>query len=560
MTHSGVRGEGARPDAVRSAGDGTSEGNGPGADRTNGAGGGRRGHGRRPGRRHRVLRWSAMTLSVLILGTAGAGYLYYRHLNGNIEKGERSSGDSKARRTEPNAAGQTPLNILLIGSDSRASDANVALGGGKDHRDSVPLGDVQMLIHLAADRESAAVVSIPRDTRVDIPECTDPRTGRTYPAADTIINESLGRGGAGCTLATWENLTGVYIDHWMTIDFAGVVRMADAIGGVEVCVNQNVWDRPLPGMPGGSGLKMRAGSEKVKGEQALQWLRTRHAWGSDVLRTRAQRMYMNSAMRTLRGQNVFTDTGRLMDLAEAATKSLTVSEEIGTVKKLFDLGMQLKTVPSNRITMTTMPTVADPENANHLLPAGDDAEQMWAMLRDDVPFDDNGDDSGGKDDGGGARASAKPSAEPSTNSSDDSPPDAAGIDVLVRNATRSSTLGPVDGRAHAVARTLVEQGFDRATADTSAALSGQRTVVRYPGDESAEDARRVAEALGIPASATRESTDVSGVTVDVGADWRTGTSYPRREKPEAGDLPDSTDALNGSDTGTCMDVYKPYRW
>ncbi|MFD7704633.1 LCP family protein [Streptomyces caelestis] len=496
-----------------------------------------------------------MTLSVLILGTAGAGYLYYRHLNGNIEKGERSSGDSKARRTGPNAAGQTPLNILLIGSDSRASDANVALGGGRNHRDSVPLGDVQMLIHLAADRRSAAVVSIPRDTRVDIPECTDPETGETYPATNTIINESLGRGGAGCTLATWENLTGVYIDHWMTIDFAGVVRMADAIGGVEVCVNQNVWDRPLPGVPGGSGLKMRAGSEKVEGEQALQWLRTRHAWGSDVLRTRAQRMYMNSAMRTLRGQNVFTDTGRLMDLAEAATKSLVVSEEIGTVKKLFDLGTQLRTVPSNRITMTTMPTVADPENANHLLPDGDDAEQMWAMLRDDVSFDDNGggNGGGGGDEGdGGAKASAKPSG--------DSASGAAGIGVLVRNATRSSALGPVDGRAHAVARALVERGFDRATADTSTALSEQRTVVRYPSDESAGDARRVAEALGVPASATRKSTDVSGITVDVGADWRSGASYPRQKKPEAGDLPDSSDALNGSEAGACMDVYKPYRW
>ncbi|MFF5160646.1 LCP family protein [Streptomyces sp. NPDC000348] len=560
MTHSGVRGEGARADAVRPDGDGAFDGDG-GASGSGGAGTGR-GHGRRPRRRHRVLRWSAVTLSVLILGTAGAGYLYYRHLNGNIEKGERSSGDSKARRTGPNAAGQTPLNILLIGSDSRASDANVALGGGKDHRDSVPLGDVQMLIHLAADRRSAAVVSIPRDTRVDIPECTDPKTGTAYPATETIINESLGRGGAGCTLATWENLTGVYIDHWMTIDFAGVVRMADAIGGVEVCVNQNVWDRPLPGVPGGSGLKMRAGSKKVEGEQALQWLRTRHAWGSDVLRTRAQRMYMNSAMRTLRDQNVFTDTGRLMDLAEAATKSLVVSEEIGTVKKLFDLGTQLKTVPSNRITMTTMPTVADPENANHLLPAGDDAERMWAMLRDDVPFDDNGGkDGGGSTAGGSAKASAEPPGDSASEAAETSEAaEAAGIDVLVRNATRSTTLGPVDGRARAVARTLAEQGFGRARADTSAALSGQRTVVRYPGDESAEDARRVAEALGIPASATRKSTDVTGVTVDVGADWRSGALYPRQRKPEAGDLPDSSDALNGSETGACMDVYKPYRW
>jgi hypothetical protein len=244
-----------------------------------------------------------------------------------------------------------------------------------------------------------------------------------------------------------------------------------------------------------------------------------------------------------------------MGLAEAATESLVVSEEIGTVKKLFDLGMQLKTVPSNRITMTTMPTVADPENANHLLPAGDDAERMWAMLRDDVPFDDNGGKDGGNGGntaGGNAKASAKPSGASAS--------DAADIDVLVRNATRSTALGPVDGRARAVARTLVEQGFDRATADTSAALSGQRPVVRHPDDESAEDARRVAEALGIPASATRKSTDVSGVTVDIGADWRSGTLYPQRKKSAAGDLPAGSDALNGSETGTCMDVYKPYRW
>ncbi|WP_217254117.1 LCP family protein [Streptomyces sp. AC602_WCS936] len=540
MTQSSVHGDRTRPGAARGGGDSGDGGPGPG----------RRAGRRRTGRRHRALRWSATVLSVLILGTAGAGYLYYEHLNGNIQKGERSSGDSKADKPEPNAAGQTPLNILLIGSDSRASDANVALGGGRNHRDNPPLGDVQMLIHLSADRKSAAVVSIPRDTRVDIPACTDPKTGEKYPATNAIINESLGRGGAGCTLATWENLTGVYIDHWMTIDFAGVVAMADAVGGVEVCVNQNVWDRPLPAVPGGSGLKMTKGSHKVKGEEALQWLRTRHAWGSDLLRARAQHMYMNSMIRTLKDQNIFTDTGRLMDLAEAATKSLTVSQEIGTVKELYDLGMQLKTVPTDRITMTTMPTVADPQDKNHLLPAAD-AEKMWTMLREDVSFDDKGGEGG---EGGNTGAGEDSAAE-----KDPAAPDAE-IGVLVQNATRSATLGPVGGRASAVAEVLARKGFGKAATDTSAALAEEKTVVRHPGPETAGDARRVAEALGIPASSVRQSADVSGITLVVGADWRSGTSYPRQEKPEAGDLPDNSDALNGSDTGKCMDVYAPYRW
>ncbi|MCD7441702.1 LCP family protein [Streptomyces lincolnensis] len=560
MTHSSVHGEGTRPDVreSRRGGDGPGrdedggrpEGSGSdGAKSTGGGHGGRRGRPK-AGRKHRVLRWSATTLAVLILGTAGAGYLYYQHLNGNIEKGERSSGDSKAHKAEPNAAGQTPVNILLLGSDSRNSDENVALGGSRDNRGNPPLADVQMLIHLSADRKSAAVVSIPRDTRVDIPACEDPETGEKFRATNRIINESLARGGAGCTLATWENLTGIYIDHWMTIDFAGVVSMADAIGGVEVCVNQNVWDRPLPGSSGGSGLKMKAGTRKVEGKQALQWLRTRHAWGSDPLRARAQHMYMNSMIRTLKDQNVFTDGGRLMDLAEAATDSLKVSEELGSVKELYDLAMQLKTVPTDRITMTTMPTVQDPQDINHLLPATDDAEKMWAMLRDDVPFDDRGT----------GDAKAKPQTQ--TQRTESADPSAAKdeIGVLVQNATRTSTLGPVSGRASEIAGELVDKGYAQAARDTGSAASEAKTVVRYPSAELEGDAQEVATSLGIPTSSVKRSTDVSGVTVVVGADWRTGTSYPKQAPPKAGDLPSTSDAINGSDTKQCMDVYPPYRW
>ncbi|QDI70737.1 transcriptional regulator [Streptomyces calvus] len=524
MTRSGARGQGTPPTAV-------------------------------PRRVRRALRRSATVLASLILTVSGAGYLYTEHLNGNIEKGERSSGDSKARRSGANAAGQRPLNILLIGSDSRASAANAELGGGRDTRGNPPLGDVQMLIHVAADRRSAAVVSVPRDTRVDIPRCTDPATGETHPATNGIINTSLARGGAGCTLATWEKLTGVYIDHWMTIDFAGVVTMADAVGGVEVCVNQNVWDRPLPGVPGGSGLKMTAGTHGVEGEQALQWLRTRHAWGSDVLRTRAQRMYMNSMIRTLRDQNVFTDTGRLTDLAEAATKSLTVSEEIGSVRKLYDLAMQLRTVPPERITMTTLPTTADPQDRNHLVATGAEAERMWTMLRDDVPFDGAGATTAPREAADGDEEDRGDGAEPAGPAAPD-----AEIDVRVRNATGSATLGPVNGRAGDIARSLRAKGFARAAADTSGAPAAERTVVRYADAGSEGDALRVAKSLGVPASSVERSAGVTGVTVVVGADWREGTAYPQRPASGAGDLPRDADALNGSETAACMDVYGPYRW
>ncbi|MFI7142321.1 LCP family protein [Streptomyces massasporeus] len=548
MAQSDVRGVSTRRDSGGLAQD---ERPGTAAPAGGGDEGGGGGHGGRRGGGRRMLRWSAIVLSVLILGTAGAGYLYYRHLNGNIDKGKRNAGESDVKKTGPNADGQTPLNILLIGSDSRNSAENVKLGGGRDIVGSKPLADVQMLLHVSADRASASVVSIPRDTRVDIPKCIDPDTGETYPAKNTIINETLQRGGPGCTLATWQNLTGVYIDHWVMVDFAGVVDMADAIGGVPVCVNQNVWDRPLPGQRGGSGLKMKAGTHKVQGKQALQWLRTRHAWGSDPLRAKAQHMYMNAMIRTLKEQNVFTDTGRLMGLAESGTKALKVSEEIGTVKELYDVAMQLKSVPTNRITMTTMPWIEDPLDRNHLVPKPEDADKMWAMLRDDVSFDK----------AGKARAVAAAGPSPaSVKATGPAAAPAAGLSVSVVNGTASDEQAAVPQRAAAIVAALQQEGFTRAVA------SGQqdphaRTQVTYPkstGEQGRANALSVAEALGIPSGQVRATDDVT-TTLTIGSDWREGTTYPKQKAPEAGDLPDSADALS-ADKKECMDVYRPYRW
>ncbi|RDG39556.1 LCP family protein [Streptomyces corynorhini] len=506
----------------------------------------------RPRRRlWRVLRWSAASLSLLILVTAGAGYWYYEHLNGNIRSGERSGAGDDPAKARANAAGQTPLNILLLGSDSRSDPENVKLGGGKNLTKDPPLADVQMLVHISADRKNASVVSIPRDTRVSIPKCEDAGTGTTYPQVNTIINESLGRGGAGCTLATWQKLTGLYIDHWMTIDFAGVVKMADAIGGVDVCVKDNVWDRPRPGVPGGSGLKLTKGTHQVKGEQALQWLRTRHAFASDLGRAQAQHMYMNSMIRHLTSQNVFTDTPRLTGLAEAATKSLEVSKEIGTVKKLFDLAMQLKSVPTDRITMTTMPTETDPRDPNHLVARQADADTMWSMLREDVPFDSNGDKADAK---AGADARKK-AADQAAKTPSSAPADTG---VTVRNGTGGAQT-PVRGRAAEVTGVLSGKGYTLASAATELTPQ-EKTTVGYPSAELEGDAQAVAKALGIPLTSVKRSTDVSGVTVTVGADWRTGSAFPKSAEPEAGSVPDTADALNGSEKDACMDVYKPYRF
>ncbi|MEU0033913.1 LCP family protein [Streptomyces sp. NPDC006333] len=555
MAQSGVRGEGTRPRDQQAGQLGWDEslydgngkppgkgGDGPSAKaRERSPRGGDSKGGGRPRRRRRILRWSASVLAVLILGTAGAGYLYYQHLNSNIKKDALNLGDEKDRaaKSRANSAGQTPLNILLIGSDARDTKENQQLGGARDTFGGVPLADVQMLLHVSADRTNMSVVSMPRDTLLQIPKCTDPTNGKVYQATigRMMTNESLGRGGPGCTVATWEKLTDIHIDHFMKIDFSGVVSMADAIGGVPVCVDANIYSKDSAGH--GSGLKLEKGTHPVKGKQALAWLRTRYGFedGSDIARAKAQHMYMNSMVRQLRENATLSNPNKLRMLAETATDALTVDDGLGTVKKLFDLGNELKKVPSQRITMTTMPF----RYVGARVEPTADAAKLFRLVREDIALD-------GKD----KKKTADDAASKDPAAADDQ------IGVLVQNGTRTSTLAAARGRASTVAQRLVGKGFTKAAADTSTAVSEATTVIRYPSADLAGDAQRVAKSLGIPLSSVEKSTDVSGVTLVVGADWREGTTY----KAAADDnrTPKSADALNGADTKACMHVNPGYTW
>ncbi|MET7936635.1 LCP family protein [Streptomyces sp. NPDC005322] len=514
-------------------GDSPPEGDGPAPD----GAGHRKGGQRRPKRSRgvRIMRWSALTLAVLILGAAGVGYFYYEHLNGNLKKEELDLGDSKLGKPEPNAAGQTPLNILLIGSDSRNTAENVKLGGAKQDADRKPLADVQMLVHVSADRSNMSVVSIPRDTRVTIPKCTDPKDGHVYPKTVAAINQSLQHGGAGCTVATWKELTGIYIDHFMKIDFSGVVTMADAVGGVPVCVDKNVYSHDKSGH--GSGLKLTKGTHSVKGVQALQWLRTRYGFedNTDIGRAKAQHMYMSSMIRQLKSGTKLSDPGKLMDLAEAATKALTVDHGLGTVKKLYDLGNDLKRVPTKRTTMITMPWEYG-GGGEFVVPRPGDAEQTFSLLRNDVALD-------GKD-------KKKPDHTPAPTAPKGEVP------VIVQNGTGSTVLGPVSGRAGVITSELVRLGYTKATANT-VLISQADTTVAYPSEAEQGDALAVAKALKLPKSAVKSSKSVQDVTVVVGNDWREGTVYPKAAAPDDDKTPKSADALNGEEK-KCMKVNPAY--
>ncbi len=312
-----------------------------------------------PGRTRRSLWIAALLTAFLVLATAGAGAWFFEHLNGNLHGLPLLGGASGGAGSEkPDALGRTPVNVLLIGSDSRADRADCVIGGdcGPERN-----ADVEMVVHLSADRSNATVMSVPRDTMTDLPGCRDPRHGTMEPAHRGQINGSLAYG-PGCTVAAVHALTGIPIDHFMMIGFTGVVKMSDAVGGVPVCVSQNVYD-PY------SHLKLTRGRHVLEGMSALQYLRSRHAFGdgSDLGRTYAQHLYLSSLLRRLKSAGTLTSPTALYGLADAATNALTVDNGLDSVSKLLRLARALNRVPAARVTFTTMQNKPDPANPDRVV-------------------------------------------------------------------------------------------------------------------------------------------------------------------------------------------------
>ncbi|WP_037575757.1 LCP family protein [Phaeacidiphilus oryzae] len=447
-----------------------------------------------------------------------SGWLYVKHLDGNIQHGALSAGDM------PSSSSDGALNILLIGSDSRNTAEDLKLGGAKSSVGGPLHADVEMLLHVSADHSNASLLSIPRDTMVDIPQCKDPKTGKVYPATPhQQITTSLSRGGPSCTVYTWYKLTGIPINHYMMVDFSGVVSMADAVGGVPVCVDNNVYDPD-------SHLRLTKGDHVIKGVQALEWLRTRHGFGdgSDLYRTQVQHMYLTSMMRRLKSGGTLGDPSKVLDLADAATKALSVDDGLDSVTKLAGLGTELKGLQLDRLTTLTMPYAADPQNPTAwVIPKPGDADQIFAMIRNDVSLDSHGKP---------AKATSSASSGPASGGASVA---AYAVNVEVENG------GTVTGRADQITTALKADGFRLATTAGNAPQQQATSTVNYPpGDE--DKAKAVAAALKLPASAVKSDPTATMTTVVVGGDWPSGDTYG--SKPSAGAVPTSAPKQSGNQT------------
>ncbi len=299
----------------------------------------------------KVLLWTGGTMAfVLVAGTA-AGYFYLKHLEGNIQTTDvGTAGKSGFSKDEA-------FNILIIGTDKRTGAGNEAYGDAG----SVGHADTTILLHVSKDRTNATALSIPRDLIVDIPDCPtmqEDGSEKIVPGTQSVrFNTSLGQDGRdpGCTMRTVKEVTGISPDHFMMADFNAVKTLTTAVGGVEVCVAKDVNDKD-------SKLKLPAGKSTVEGEQALAFVRTRHSFGNqgDLDRIKVQQQFLSSLMRKMKSSDTLTNPTKLLKLAEAATKALTVDTGIGKVSTLKDVALELKKVPTKNITFMTVPVIDNP--------------------------------------------------------------------------------------------------------------------------------------------------------------------------------------------------------
>ncbi|MDO0925158.1 LCP family protein [Streptomyces sp. TG1A-8] len=410
-------------------------------------------------------------VSFVVLVTAGAGWLYLK-LNGNIRTFD-SGGLSDNR---PDAGSSEGENVLVIGSDSR-TDGNAALGGGD--KDAVGRSDTTFLLHIYADHRHALAVSIPRDTLVTIPPCKLPNGDWTRTQPDAMFNAAFSvgetdKGNPACTQNTVEKLTGLRVDHTVVVDFKGFAALTEVVGGVKVCLPNDVYENDLdPNRTTRGKLLFAKGVQTVSGEKALDYVRIRHGIGdgSDIGRIKRQQAFVSSLLKKVEGNGL--TPAKLLPLANAATRSMTVDTGLGTADRLISFAMSLKGIDLHNTKFVTVPWKFQGSRVSVVEP---DADELWAALKADRTID--GADASGR----GGRKSASPAAPASPTAPAVS---GAGIAVAVYNGTT------VSGLAAQGAAALTADGFTVTGTATATSQDHATTVVQY-GPGLAARARTVA--------------------------------------------------------------------
>jgi LCP family protein required for cell wall assembly len=372
---------------------------------------------RRTRRRRRAL--LIATLAVVVVAAVAAAFVAAAtaKVSENLAQNviERPGEEAPEVPVVPDWDG--PVNLLIMGSDERAG-----LTSGDYGEDSGARSDVMMLLHVSADHSNATLVSIPRDTMLPIPECTTSGGEVIAAQGPSMINSAL-MAGPYCSMDAIRDFTGLPVDHFIVVDFDGVIGVTDAIGGVDVCVATDVED-PY------SGLFLPAGEHSITGVDALAFLRTRHGFGdgSDLGRIAAQQTYLAALARKVTSAGTLTNPFALFALADAASKAIHVDEGLSTADALVGLAGTLAGIDLDHIALVQLPVQDYEPDPNRVEPIADQAAALFAALaadhviglpsgEPDEPVSPEGDGDEAVDGGDGAEGAAPDSpaapAEPS---------------------------------------------------------------------------------------------------------------------------------------------------
>lgn len=336
------------------------------------------------------------TISLVLAGAfafvaTGAGAVIYKFQNNieSIDISDRLDGveglpTAPVDPADPNA--DAPVNILLMGSDDR-SGVNAEIGGEAGGMRS----DTTIVMHISADRSRVELVSIPRDSLVDIPSCEMTDGSMTRAQSNAMFNSAFALGwdnggdiasAATCAMVTVMSLTGVYLDGFVVVDFAGFQSMIDAIGGVPMCIPETI-------VAPEANLNLQAGQQTLNGEQALGLARARKGTGlngSDLTRITRQQELLGATAKAVLSQNLLTDAPALLQFLNAATSSLKASQNFASLQNLSGLALSLRGLDASAINFLTIPVADAPTDKNRVVWTSA-ADAIWENMAADRPID-----------------------------------------------------------------------------------------------------------------------------------------------------------------------------
>lgn len=322
----------------------------------------------------------AAVVAVCSLTVTGGAWQWSNVKNNRLNHVEALDPNSRDIR-DPNAQ-YGDENFLIIGVDTRAG-ANSAMGAGDTSDAEGTRSDTMMLVNIPANRKRVAVVSFPRDLAIQPTLCEvwneDTKSyGPDKAYTETKLNSAFAFGGPKCLVKVIQKMSGLNINRFLGVDFAGFSKMVDALGGVEVCTPTPIEDYEL-----GTVLQ-NAGRQTIDGHTALQYVRARQVtteYNGDYGRIKRQQLFLSSLLRSMISHNTFFSLSKLNNVVNTFIDDSYV-DNIRT-KDLVDLGQSLQDVKAGRITFLTVPTDGTDSEGNETPRTTDIRKIFDAIINDD---------------------------------------------------------------------------------------------------------------------------------------------------------------------------------